>query len=103
MDMGQLAQIANYSSTAEFMRTRASGRPYYYSHRTDFFRFLVLYVYGGLAALLRVRLRVLLRTAARITARTTARTAAKTAANTTAWTTAWTTDRTTARTTAMTA
>ena len=43
----RLALVGNMSNVETFVRSKIRGRPFAYSHMTDYYRFLVLYTYGG--------------------------------------------------------
>jgi len=42
------AKIINLLETDKYMMKYGQGRPYFYSHFSDYYRFLVLYMYGGI-------------------------------------------------------
>lgn len=43
----RFSSIAGMEQVHDFMKRKAQGRPFYYSHFTDFYRLLLLYNYGG--------------------------------------------------------
>ncbi|GMI02239.1 hypothetical protein TrST_g14285 [Triparma strigata] len=43
----KFSTIAGMEHVHDFMKRRAKGRPFFYSHFTDFYRMLLLYLYGG--------------------------------------------------------
>ncbi|GMH54821.1 hypothetical protein TrRE_jg9100 [Triparma retinervis] len=43
----RFSKRAGMEHVHDFMKRNAKGRPFYYSHFTDFYRMLLLYLYGG--------------------------------------------------------
>lgn len=43
-----LAEMSGFGHIDVFIKQNAMGRPFYYSHFTDYYRYLLLFVYGGI-------------------------------------------------------